>query len=184
MFIYAELGQVYTGIATPIIITTIHYGFNDPFREFITYTARADQIIYGPTYTYNSDGEVIKPGMLLIKMKTDYQKNILENLKAKVQQDIDTLKLAKIKYKRYKTLSVDKAVSKEHFENWQNQYQVTLNKLNGDKAFVLKQQAVYDMCWLRAEYDGIVDEVFFFIWITCWRASCYEIITLTPWELM
>jgi hypothetical protein len=147
------------GVATPIINTTIQYGFNDSYRGIINYTARPDQIVHGPTF--NTEGEIIKPGTLLIQMDTAYRQAVINNLKAKVKQDEDSLKIAVIQYKRFKKLSKEQAVSIESFEDWQNQYLVLVNTLVEDKAKLMEQEKVYKMTTLRAHYEAIVDTVFF-----------------------
>ena len=139
--------ETLTGVATPIISTTIQYGFNDSYRGIINYTARPDQIVHGPTF--NTKGEIIKPGTLLIQMDTTYRQAVINNLRAKIRQDKDSLKLADVQYKRYKMLSKDHAVSAEAFDNWENQYFVVLNRLAEDKARLMEQKKVYKMTKLR-----------------------------------
>jgi hypothetical protein len=170
--------KTFTGLATPIITSTLKYGFNDAYRGIITYTARPDQIVRGPTY--NSKGEIINEGTLLIKMKTDYRKAIVDSLKAKVKQDEDTLNIAKIQYDRYKTLVKSRAVSVEQYNNWENQYLINVNQLAADKADLKVQEAVYEMCWLRAQYEAIVDEVYFPFGLPAAELAVMKISQLNP----
>ena len=113
-------------------------------------------------------------------MNTDYRKALVDNAAATVKLDEVNLAYTKVQYERYKKLSKTKSVSKESFQHWQNEYFQAKDKLAADKATLKLNQTVYKTCWPRAEYDAIVDKVFFPFGLPAAELDVMQISQLRP----
>jgi hypothetical protein len=170
--------QTFKGKVVPIITQTIKYGFNDAFRGIINWTARPGTILYGPVY--NEKGEITKKGSLMISMETEYRKALVDNSKAMIKVDEANLAFLKTQVKRYKGLSSKGAESIENYENFETQYRVAQNQLAGNIANYILNKTVYKMCWLYAQFDSIVEEVYFPYGLPAGELDVMKISQLNP----
>ncbi|MBN2642119.1 MAG: hypothetical protein JXR78_10715 [Victivallales bacterium] len=151
--------KIYDGVATPVISTTIRFGYNDAFRGIITYVARPGSILRGPEY--DATGKVIRPGTLLVKMKTDYRKSVVDGKLAELESAEANLKNAKDNYDRFSGLIKTDATSMQIYQQSLADYLSAIGHKKAAEADVKLAQVMLDACTFEAPFDAIVDNVYF-----------------------
>lgn len=152
-------GKPYDGVATPIISTTIRFGYNDAFRGIITYVARPGDILRGSEY--DATGKVIREGTLLVKMKTDYRQSVVDGKLAELESAEANLKNAKDNYERFSGLIKTDATSLQVYQQSLADYLSAIGHKKAAEADVKLAQVMLDACTLNAPFDAIVDKVHF-----------------------
>jgi hypothetical protein len=152
-------GKTYDGVATPIISTTIRFGYNDAFRGIITYVARPGSILHGPEY--DATGKVIRSGTLLVKMKTDYRQSVVDGKLAELESSEANLKNAKDNYDRFSGLIKTDATSMQIYQQSLADYLSAIGHKKAAEADVKLAQVMLDACTFGAPFDAIVDNVYF-----------------------
>jgi len=168
----------FDGTATPIITTTIKFGYNDAFRGIITYVARPGTIVRGAVY--DLDGHVIDPGDVLIHMETDYRQSVVDGKKATVKSTEANLKNAKDNYARYKTLMKTDATSVQQFQQSEADYYAALGSKEAAEADLKLAEVMLEACTFRAPFDAVVEKVFFPAGLCAGELDVVRIAQLAP----
>jgi len=116
----------------------------------------------------------------MIEMEKSYRKALVDSSAAKVKIDKENLKFQEMQYERYKKLSRQNAVSTEQFQTWENSYRMSQAQLSQDVAQYELNKTVYKMCWLRAQYDAIVNKVFFPYGLPAAELDVMQVSQLSP----
>ena len=147
----------FEGIAKPFITTTLSYSYNDHYRGIVQWTALPGQIVKAPIYDKN--GNVIRPGDVLIQLDTAYRNNIIKTKENAIKIAEANLNRTKADFERYKTLSTTRAASLQTFQEAQNAYLSDLAALNSAKTDLISEQALFNITTYRAQFDAVVDKV-------------------------
>ncbi len=151
--------QSYDGVATPIVSTTIRFGYNGAFRGFISRVARPGAILRGPVLDMNN--RVVEPGDILVQMKTDYWQSQVKEKLASLKSAEATLKNTQASYLRYKALSGKNATSEEAFQQAEADYFAAIGAKEAAESDIELARVMLECCTFQTPFDAVVDQVYF-----------------------
>ena len=151
--------MLFRSVATPLISTTIKFGYNDAYRGIVTYVAPPGTIVRGTTY--GLDGKIVEPGDVLIHMETDYRQSAVEEKQAVLKSAEATLKNAQENYERYAKLIKTDATSMQIYQQNEAAYFAALGAKEAAEADLQLAVIMRDACTFRSPFDATVDKVFF-----------------------
>lgn len=108
---------------------------------------------------YVKAGDKVQKGTLLILIDTKKQEAILNSYKLKMPSLESDLSTAKIQYERYKELYEKKTVSKQDFENAENEYKRAKSALDTNSAQIKEQTEQLDYHKIKAPFSGIIGDI-------------------------
>ena len=155
----SAIATTYTGSVSTILSGLVRYGFNDTDRGIVTYSPRLGEIIYGPIY--DSKGNIVKKGDLLIQLKSNYHEEEVNAAQAKLKLAEANLTLATKNYKRAVQLGRDSnVISKQMYDQWVATHKEAVAAVSQSKEDLISAQSLYALIHLRAEYDGIITKIY------------------------
>lgn len=104
-------------------------------------------------------GDRVNKGDLLIVIDPNKQEAVLNSYKVKQASLQSAYETAKIQYKRYKDLYEKKTVSKQDYENYENEYKKAKAALDENRANIREQSVQLGYHSIRAPFSGIVGDI-------------------------
>lgn len=170
--------QIYDGVATPVVSTTIRSGYNGAFRGVISHVARPGAILRGAVL--DMENRVVEPGDILVRMKTDYWQNQLKEKLANLKSAEATLKNTQASYVRYKALSGKNATSEEAFQKAEADYFAAIGAREAAESDIELARVMLECCTFPTPFDAVVDQVFFPAGLCAGELDIVRISQLSP----
>lgn len=104
-------------------------------------------------------GNKVNKGDLLIVIDPNKQEAVLNSYKVKQASLQSAYETAKIQYKRYKDLYEKKTVSKQDYENYENEYKRAKSALDENIANIKEQGVQLGYHYIKAPFSGVVGDI-------------------------
>ncbi|MCP4178225.1 MAG: hypothetical protein GY756_10695 [bacterium] len=153
-------GTEFTGVAQPIITSTMHFGSNASFNTPIKYVAKEGSFI--KPAVLNDKGKVVVKGTILAELDVVYWKAVAEANKSAVLAAEQGIRTAKQNLVRYHDLTrtKDPVAAVETFQTAQETYAAALSTYQEAIAELVETDQVIKAYTLKAPFEGIVDKVY------------------------
>jgi len=171
-------GASYDAVASPLLCTTVKFGYNDTFRGIITYVAAPGSVLRGASF--GIDGKLNEPGDVLVHMETDYRQSVVDGKQALYRASCATLQTNKANYERYERLVRNSATSMEEYQHVESAYLEAIGNNESAKADLKLAQIICDACVFRVPFDAVVDSVFFPAGLCAGELDVVKISKLSP----
>lgn len=104
-------------------------------------------------------GDKVDKGDLLILIAPDKQEAVLNSYKVKQASLQSSYETAKIQYQRYKDLYEKRTVSKQDYENYENEYKKAKAALDENIANIKEQTVQLGYHSIKAPFSGIIGDI-------------------------
>ncbi|MCP4177955.1 MAG: hypothetical protein GY756_09330 [bacterium] len=143
--------------AKPGLQSDIRFGV-DGFNGLVTWIIPAGSFVKGPIY--NSKGEVIRKGDVLIKADSRFYENDVKVKEAEVEAAKADINYTKVNSERYKKLAMVNSVSQKEYDLALADYLKAKAHLISAESELKYSKLLLSECTIYAPYNGYVQEVF------------------------
>ena len=169
---------IFEGTVVPSMTSTMKWGFNDHYRGMVTYVAKEGVFFHGPVY--DTKGNIIKQGTLLMKMDPTYWDRTV--MTARKQLDIakEELNFREKDYNRQKKLANTHSVPLKNCQLARSDYYKALALVHEEQNELENSLVIRNLCDYRAQFCGVVNKVLLAAGLESGEQPVIEISQLAP----